>query len=537
MATDTLGPRLRALTDAVKLSVERADDAVVAEATALLKRAGERMALAGGHTVVALAGATGSGKSSLMNAVTGTQIARTGVTRPTTSEALAVTWGTELPTELLDWLEVSRRHLIASPESAMSDLVLIDLPDHDSTEASHKLTVDRLVKLVDMLVWVVDPQKYADAALHDGYLKPLAQHAEVMIVVLNQVDRLSDSQRSEAMADLRRLLDSEGLTSSAVLATSARTGEGVGELRQLIARTVAGKQMAAKRYSADVSRSAAALASELGSGPLPSLSGRVVNDLVDATAVAAGVPVVVEGVAKAWRHRGAIATGWPMVSWLRRFRPDPLKRLRVGLDPRRLAPTEVSRTSLPKASSVQRARLDTALRGLTDAATVGVPRGWAAQIRRSFTPEALLADKLDAAIAGADLRLDRGRGWWVVVTILQWVLFAAVVVGAVWLMLPWVFAMLSMPVKLPTVTLAWEPIADWPVQTLLFGGGVLGGILLALMSRVGVAIGAALKARRASRVLTQAVADVVKAEVVEPAAAELRRLAMAREAVAKASRG
>ena len=75
------------------------------------------------------------------------------------------------------------------------------------------------------------------------------------------------------------------------------------------------------------------------------------------------------------------------------------------------------------------------------------------------------------------------------------------------------------------------------MQTLLFGGGVLGGILLALMSRVGVAIGAALKARRASRVLTQAVADVVKAEVVEPAAAELRRLAMAREAVAKASRG
>ena len=36
------------------------------------------------------------------------------------------------------------------------------------------MEVDRLVQLVDMLIWVVDPQKYADAALHDRYLIPLA---------------------------------------------------------------------------------------------------------------------------------------------------------------------------------------------------------------------------------------------------------------------------------------------------------------------------------------------------------------------------
>ena len=97
MASDNLASRLLALTDAVKLSVERADDHVVAEATALIRRAGERMAISGDHTVVALAGATGSGKSSMMNALTGTQIARVGVTRPTTSEAFAVAWGDELP--------------------------------------------------------------------------------------------------------------------------------------------------------------------------------------------------------------------------------------------------------------------------------------------------------------------------------------------------------------------------------------------------------------------------------------------------------
>jgi hypothetical protein len=57
------------------------------------------------------------------------------------------------------------------------------------------MEVDRLVQLVDMLIWVVDPQKYADAALHDRYLIPLAQHAGVMMIVLNQADRLAPEER------------------------------------------------------------------------------------------------------------------------------------------------------------------------------------------------------------------------------------------------------------------------------------------------------------------------------------------------------
>lgn len=84
-----------------------------------------------------------------------------------------------------------RRHLIATGNEVLRDLVLLDLPDHDSTEVAHRLTVDRLVEQVDMMVWIVDPQKYADAALHDGYLRPLARHAAVMVVVLNQADRLA----------------------------------------------------------------------------------------------------------------------------------------------------------------------------------------------------------------------------------------------------------------------------------------------------------------------------------------------------------
>ena len=57
----------------------------MAPARAVLESADQRRRLAPGVVVVALLGATGSGKSSLLNALAGTRIARTAVTRPTTT--------------------------------------------------------------------------------------------------------------------------------------------------------------------------------------------------------------------------------------------------------------------------------------------------------------------------------------------------------------------------------------------------------------------------------------------------------------------
>jgi hypothetical protein len=130
----------------------------------------------------------GSGKSSLFNATVRHEAGRAGVRRPTTAAAMAAVFGEE-QSDLLDWLDVPRRHLVTGAED-LSGLILLDLPDHDSTQQSHREIVDRLVELVDQFVWVVDPQKYADAALHDRYLKPLAAHADVMVIALNQIDRV-----------------------------------------------------------------------------------------------------------------------------------------------------------------------------------------------------------------------------------------------------------------------------------------------------------------------------------------------------------
>ena len=524
-----LARRVEALAEGARLCRDRCAAELVEAADAVVARAGARVAFSGTHTVVALAGATGSGKSSLFNAITGTQLARVAVTRPTTAEAMAVSWGTQQPHDLLDWLEIPRRHLIPSSPTTFTDLILLDLPDHDSTEVSHRLTVDRLVKLVDTLFWVVDPQKYADAALHDRYLKPLAPYADVMTVVLNQADRLAPEDLARCRADLRRLLDSEGLAATPILAVSAVTGSGMTELREALARLVAGKQAMTKRLSADIDVVAGTLAQALGPNDPPQLTRRVVTDLGRALADAAGAPIVSESVLRAWRRRGAAATGWPFVSWIPRLKPDPLRRLRLDAGPRDPRPTTINRTSLPPASPVQKARVDRALRELDEAATPGLPREWAQAIR-SLTKgqERRLLDRLDAAIAGADLPVGRGARWWPWFTAVQWVSMLAVVAGAAWLASGPLLAYLQLP---PLPQVSWYQI---PAPTWLLGGGVLAGLLLAGLGRLLVEAGARRRAGQTARILAEAVERVAQEEVVGRLQAELDRFQQARAALRRA---
>jgi hypothetical protein len=74
----------------------------------------------------------------------------------------------------------------------------------------------------------------------------------VTTVVLNQVDTLSPDQAADCEADLRRLLDAEGLTEVPVLATSATTGAGLDELRRVLADAVAARQAITERIAADI---------------------------------------------------------------------------------------------------------------------------------------------------------------------------------------------------------------------------------------------------------------------------------------------
>lgn len=195
---DVLLARLDALRRFLAAADGHLPDASLVAAHTLVERAGTRLALSRDHTVVALAGATGSGKSSLFNALARLTLSPVGVRRPTTGVAHACVWGPpEGATRLLDWVGVLPRHrfvresaLDGDDESALRGLVLLDLPDFDSVQRAHRLEVDRLLGLVDQVVWVVDPQKYADRVIHTSYLREFHRHRDVTLVVLNQADRL-----------------------------------------------------------------------------------------------------------------------------------------------------------------------------------------------------------------------------------------------------------------------------------------------------------------------------------------------------------
>ncbi len=534
-----LGDRIEALGRASEAARGRLDDTVVDHADATTERVARRLGLTADHTVVAIAGATGSGKSSTFNALAGIELSSVGVRRPTTSWATACVWGKEGAEELLDYLGIAPRHQtmrdslldIGKEDQALEGVVLLDLPDHDSTEVSHHLEVDRLIELTDLMVWVLDPQKYADAAVHDRYLAPMATHWAVMMVVLNHVDEVPDDRRQSMLDDIRRLLDADGLERVPLLAASARTGEGIDALRYAIADRVRAKQVTRSRLEADLRSAAQQLSDATGTSAHPELSKQRIGALEDAFAEAAGVPTLVEAVEAATRVRGRRATGWPVTSWLSRLRPDPLKRLHLDLGKDKSQFSSRGRTSMPAPTQVERARVDAEVRAVADEVSAPLARPWAEAVRRASVarlPE--LGDRLDVALTQTQLNTDRMPAWAGLVRVLQWLLLMVAVAGLVWSGV--LLADPQFGVDRPDT----PDVAGFPVPVLLLLGGVVLGIVLALLCRVLVSATARSRARTADRRLRSAISSVADELVVTQVRAELAAYDTVRDGLARALR-
>ncbi len=532
----SLQERGEALAAALDAGEGRLPPDLVIDSRAVLQRARERAGLSAEHTVVALAGATGSGKSSLLNALAGVDLARTGIHRPTTERALAAVWGGGAG-PLLDWLEVRDRHDMGAgtprrrratgASELVTGLVLLDLPDHDSVLEEHRIRADRLVQRGDLLVWVVDPQKYADAALHTRYLTPYAGHDAVTVVALNQVDRLDAATTAAVLADVRRLVAADGMPDARVVAVSARTGEGVDELRGFLAQAATRRRAAMDRWVADERAAAARVLAALG--PPTRLRAGSSDRLVRTFERAASVDVVVDAVQRAAVRRAAAHTGWPPLRWLARLRPDPLRRLHLGGAGHGGArAAAVERTSLPPAGPAATARASLAVRDYVEEALKGAPEAWQVAARAAASTEGL-ADDLDLAVAGTRLMPHRPAAWWRVVGGLQWLLLAAAVAGLVWLGAIWAFDYLRLPELHPTL---WGAL---PAPTRLALGGVVAGWLVAGLGSLVGRLGAHRQAAAARRRLSASVAQVAQRRVVEPVADELAALDTCRRQAARAA--
>ncbi|MEN8239139.1 MAG: GTPase [Actinomycetota bacterium] len=195
--------------------LDEPDRAEIAGTTARLRARGGYV---GDVVVVALAGATGSGKSSILNALVSERLAPVGVVRPTTMAATAVVpAGSDSDfSRLIAALNIDQ--VVAS--EALTTTILVDLPDFDSIETAHRHIVERVLPTVDAVLWVFDPEKYADRIVHEAFLSPMAPYEDQFIFILNQVDRLG-SAAEPVRDDLESKLSEHGYHDPEVLQSVA----------------------------------------------------------------------------------------------------------------------------------------------------------------------------------------------------------------------------------------------------------------------------------------------------------------------------
>jgi hypothetical protein len=311
-----LGEVIDAFDRVVAMAAESAPAEAVRVAATVARRARNRRGYLGGTVVVALAGGTGSGKSSMINALAGEEVARTGALRPTTSRPLA--WVPANPEpgviRLLDDIGVSER----IGQDVHDWLVVIDLPDTDSVATDHRAIVARLLPEVDAVVWVMDPEKYQDRVLHTEHLAPLAAHQDQFLFVLNQIDRVRSEEVPALVEDLRSSLRADGMSEPVIIPTAAdpTSGppEGIAELVLALRSLGDAKMVVQRKLLTDLTVAAEELAAAAGvSGGrgtgfareweelVGEISERVAQDVVG--------PGVLEEAARVGRttHRAAVS--------------------------------------------------------------------------------------------------------------------------------------------------------------------------------------------------------------------------------------
>ncbi|MFM9442123.1 GTPase [Streptomyces acidiscabies] len=511
-----LRSRLDALRELVGLSRARLDGKTLAEAGRVLDEAAARRRLSGQHTVVAIAGATGSGKSQLFNALAGVTISETGVRRPTTAAPIACSWS-DGAAGLIDRLGIPgrlRRRPVQSPEAEaqLRGLVLVDLPDHDSAAVLHREQVDRVLALVDAVIWVVDPEKYADAVIHERYLRPMAGHAEVMFVVLNQIDRLPGEAAELVLDDLRRLLDEDGIAlgeygepGARVLGLSALSGDGVPELRELLGQFVAEREAPARRVAADVDAAAARLRSVYAPARRAGLTEEARDEFAARLADAVGASAAGDAAERAWLRNANRACGTPWLRlwrWHQDRRDPPTGRLPV-------------RAQMDEEATA-RQRVEQAVRTVADRASSGLPGPWALAVREAAVrgsqglPEAL--DDL-AAHTGLPPGRPPRPGWWPVAVFAQASMTVLQIVGGLWLV----------------AQIAGVMAPNLGVPVLLMVAGIIGGPLVEWSCRMAARGPARRYGQDAERRLREAAAGCGRARVLDPVAAELLRYREVRE--------
>ena len=596
VATSPFARSVASLKEAIGYGEGRVPETVLLDAAETLERLSQRRELSTEHTVIGFFGATGSGKSTLFNAIAGQNIALSAPTRPTTSTVQAAIWEAEGSEELLDWLGIDKRVYpqtqalaaegettegnkatggVAAPNTVTEPapglfnrirravggrgemrtrtggLILLDMPDFDSVTTTNRDLAARMMRYVDVLVWVVDPQKYADAVIHRDFMVPLAASGAQALCVLNQADKLAPAEVPAVLASLTRLLQAEGTEAhllAAPIAVSARTGEGVDALRDLLAQVAAAKSLSLQRTDAQLHATASQLRTYAG-GEGAVLAGAYALEaeqkLAKACYTSSQAEQVLQAATASYRRAAGQHTGWILTRWMSRLKADPLRRLHLGQQDETKSASKAEKSSgmlgsdsenapelvassLPPLSAAQKAGMANAVRQYSKQMAARIDEPWKRSMKEAaLSREAELPELLERDMVRIDYGLGRTRAPWVIFNALQWIALLSALVGVGWLTL--ISGMAYLQIQLPPApTPEGSPV---PLPTLLLLLGILLGIASAGVGRLLTAMGSRYYARKLRGRLQTGVEKAVQSCVVAPVQQEAKRLNAYRKAL------
>lgn len=167
--------------------------------------------------VAAFFGGTGVGKSTLLNRLAGQAIARTGVERPTSREVSVYLHESVQLRHLPRDFPVERVRIAHHRDDSRRQVLWIDMPDIDSIEEQNRELVLDWLPHIDVLIYVVSPERYRD----DKGWRLLQAHGgeHAWLFVINQWDRGHPLQ----CEDFAKLLARGGFREPVLLRTDSRS--------------------------------------------------------------------------------------------------------------------------------------------------------------------------------------------------------------------------------------------------------------------------------------------------------------------------
>jgi len=169
-------------------------------------------------------GGTGVGKSSLLNRMAGQEIARTGIERPTSREVSIFLHESVEFQQLPNDLPLSDVRMARHANESTRQILWIDMPDIDSVDATNRSIVLDWLPHIDVVIYVVSPERYRD----DKGWRLLREYGgdHAWIFVLNQWDRGEPVQYD----DFRQLLMDAGFADPILLKTISKPEIGASSL-------------------------------------------------------------------------------------------------------------------------------------------------------------------------------------------------------------------------------------------------------------------------------------------------------------------